>query len=58
MLNNWSFMRIIRVIGGSYLLVNGIIDQEYVFVGLGILILVQGIMNLGCSNNSCDINKK
>ena len=57
-LNNWSFMRIIRVIGGSYLLINGIIDQEYVFVGLGLLILVQGVMNMGCggacANNSCE----
>ena len=58
LLHNWSFMRIIRVIGGSYLLIAGYIDQEYVFVGVGFLILIQGIMNIGCggncSSNSCE----
>ena len=51
-------MRIIRVVGGSYLLINGYLDQEYVFIGVGALILIQGFMNMGCGGactyNSCE----
>ena len=62
-LKNWPLMRIIRVAGGSFLLINGIIDKEYVFVGVGLFILIQGIFNIGCSsgncaNNSCSTTEK
>ena len=52
---DWSFMRIIRIVGGSYLTITGFLDQEYIFIGIGAFILIQGILNTGCGG-TCTTN--
>ncbi len=59
-LQNWSFIRILRVIFGTMMLITGFQTMEFVpFIIAGIL-LYQGVRNVGCggccsSTDSCDV---
>ena len=61
LLHNWSFMTGVRIAAGIYLFINGLVVHEYLFVGLGGLVFVQGVMNWGCggncTSNSCATKK-
>lgn len=61
LMNNWSFMRGVRIAGGIYLLIDGVVTHQYLFVGLGGFVLLQGVMNWGCGGNcssgSCTTKK-
>jgi len=52
----WSFMRVIRLALGGYLIADGIMRMDLLAGGLGILLLYQGILNTGCcGSNGCSI---
>ena len=44
-------MRTTRVLSGSFLIIFGLRDAEYLFVGLGLLFLIQGVLDKGCSTS-------
>jgi hypothetical protein len=54
----WSFMRIIRLFMGVFLIFQGIVASQYIAVILGLGFALIPLLNLGCgcSGSSCDIN--
>jgi hypothetical protein len=56
----WSFMRIIRLLMGVFLIVQGIVAHQYIAVLLGIGFALMPLLNLGCGceGSSCNINTK
>lgn len=54
----WSFMRIIRLFMGVFLIFQGIVASQYIAVILGLGFALMPLLNLGCgcSGSSCDIN--
>jgi hypothetical protein len=54
----WSFMRIIRLFMGVFLIFQGIVASQYIAVILGLGFTLMPLLNLGCgcSGSSCDIN--
>ena len=49
-LNNWHWMRILRLGIGAYGLIDGIQRTEILMIVLGALFVIQAIFNWGCSN--------
>ena len=57
---NWHLMRYIRILLALYLFYNAYETREWFFIAFGLFFLIQGILNLGCSPNGCNVqyNKK
>lgn len=63
LLKGWDFVRILRLVIGLAVGYNGILEQDYLLMFLGGVLLFQSVANTGCgfgSSGSCDIdpNKK
>ena len=58
LLNNWHIMRIIRIVLAVFLFFNAYETHEWFFVVFGLFFLVQGVFNLGCGGNSCNVDYK
>lgn len=56
----WTFLRALRLIIGSLVLYNGIVDVDYPFIFIGGILLYQSLLNTGCGmgNSSCEIESK
>jgi hypothetical protein len=54
----WSFMRIIRLLMGVFLIIQGIVAHQFMAVALGSSFALLPLLNLGCGceGSSCDIN--
>ena len=52
---NWNIMRWLRVVFAVFLFVQAYETHQWFFIFFGLFFLVQGILNLGCSNNNCEI---
>ena len=56
-LQNWNFMRIIRLLLGLAILIQGIISNDFTSMILGIVFTAMPVFNIGCwGANSCAIN--
>ena len=58
-LNNWHWMRIIRLGIGAYGLIDGIQRSEILMIVLGSFFIIQAIFNWGCSScasGNCKVN--
>ena len=56
-LQGWNFMRIIRLVLGVVILVQGIITKDFLTAVLGILFAGMAIANAGCcGTNGCAVN--
>ncbi|MFV0141092.1 hypothetical protein [Empedobacter falsenii] len=54
-LSNWNFMRIIRLVLGIVIIVQGIQAQQWMLVVLGGLFTLMPLFNIGCcSTTGCD----
>ena len=55
----WSFMRVMRLLMGIFLIVQGVYAQQWmaVFLGLGFSLLPILNMDCGCEGSSCAINE-
>lgn len=55
--HGWGFLRMLRLSIGLVVGYNGILEQDYLLMFLGGLLLYQAIWNTGCGmgNNSCSI---
>jgi hypothetical protein len=60
-LKNWSVMRFLRLAVGAWALTNGMMQKDFLLLGLSAFVLFQAITNTGCGvagNCSTPINKK
>lgn len=48
-LRSWNLMRVIRLAVGIFIVVQGIIMKEWMFIGLGALFTIMPLLNVGCS---------
>jgi len=58
LLNNWGWLRIVRLIIGGYVFYGGVIQTDYLMLFFGGLFLVQSIFNFGCvacTTGNCEI---
>ena len=62
LLNDWSFFRVLRVVIGGILMIDGVATGMTISVIIGGIFLYQGIFNLSCggacSGGSCEIPPK
>jgi len=52
-LRNWNVTRFLRLIVGIFVVVQGIISREWMFVFLGGLFALMSLMNMGCGTSGC-----
>jgi hypothetical protein len=58
-LNNWNFMRSLRLVMGLWVIYSSITDNQPLLGVLGALFVYQAIMNLGCcGSGGCNISVK
>ncbi len=56
-LQGWNFMRIVRLLVGIIIVIQGIVVGETVTIILGILFAGMSIANMGCcGTNGCAVN--
>ncbi|MFH6967199.1 hypothetical protein [Flavobacterium sp. FlaQc-28] len=51
-LRNWNFMRVLRLVLGIFIIVQGIMAKEWLLIGLGGLFSLMPLMNIGCCGTS------
>lgn len=55
LLQGWHFMRILRVLLGAIIVVQGITAKDTSFILIGSLLAVMGFLNIGCGPAGCGI---
>lgn len=54
---NWNFMRLLRLAMGILIIVQGFMDNQWMFVALGGLFSLMPFLNIGCyGTSSCSIS--
>ncbi|MCB9032343.1 MAG: hypothetical protein H6553_00740 [Chitinophagales bacterium] len=57
LLQQWNFVRVLRLILGLIITISSIQTTDYIFIVLGAILSLMAIFNIGsCSNGSCNIN--
>ena len=56
LLSNWNLMRIIRLVLGTVILVQGIIGKDFVSIVFGVLFGGMAVLNMGCCSGGCSVN--
>lgn len=51
-LKNWNFMRLLRLVMGIFIMIQAIMTQQWLIVGLGGLFSLMPLMNMGCCGTS------
>ena len=58
-LQKWNFMRIIRLIFGVAILVQGIIIKDVMTILIGVAFGIMAVINAGCCHsNFCSVNSR
>lgn len=52
-LMNWSFMRLLRLVLGGIVMVQGIMVHEVPYAVIGGLLMLMAIANIGCNGGAC-----
>lgn len=47
-LRNWNLMRVLRLALGIFIIVQGVMEKEWLLIGLGSLFSLMPLMNTGC----------
>ncbi len=55
-LQNWSLIRLIRIIFGVLAVVQGMMVNDMGFKMAGTLLLLTAVANIGCCGGSCSVN--
>ncbi|MEG1574669.1 MAG: hypothetical protein RR293_03390 [Bacteroidales bacterium] len=58
---NWSITRILRLTAGIGIAIYAVVSENYMFLLLSIILIVQSIINMsccGCSSEGCNINRE
>lgn len=50
---SWSFMRLLRLVLGGIILVQGILSNEIPYAVIGGLLMLMAIANIGCNGGAC-----
>lgn len=58
MLQNWNWMRAIRLVFGIALLAQGFYYHELAAIGIGGILSTMAIMNTGCMGGACAVPVK
>lgn len=58
LLKNWDLLRITRLLAGLGIIVMAILEKQLILSIMGVLLLIQAIMNFGCGPNGCHIPDK
>lgn len=56
MLQNWNIVRLLRLIMGFGLLIQGITSHHTIMIAIGGLLFLQGVLNFGCCGSACNTN--
>jgi len=51
-LKTWDFMRVLRLALGIFIIVQGVVARDWLFIGAGVLFSLMTIMNIGCCGAS------
>jgi hypothetical protein len=55
LLNDWHFMRFLRLALAVFLSVQAYVTHEWFFIAFAVFFLFQAIFNLGCGPSGCKI---
>ena len=55
MLASWNWVRIIRLVFGGIGLAQGIATHNNILSAIGVLLLFQGVFNVGCCGTACAV---
>ncbi|MBS1737914.1 MAG: hypothetical protein JSS98_15125 [Bacteroidetes bacterium] len=51
-LKTWDFMRVLRLALGIFIIVQGVVARDWLFIGAGVLFSLMPILNIGCCGAS------
>ncbi|MDR2206714.1 MAG: hypothetical protein LBE36_11245 [Flavobacteriaceae bacterium] len=55
-MKNWNFMRLLRLLLGIAIIVQGVVSREWIFTFIGVLFSLMPLLNIGCCGVSgCDL---
>lgn len=54
MLQYWNIVRLLRLLIGFGLLIQGITGQHTITIAIGGLLFLQGVLNMGCCGPVCN----
>lgn len=57
-MKSWGWMRVVRLILGIIIVVQGIMMREWLYMILGGFFTLFAIMNVGCCGTSCTVPRK
>lgn len=53
-LRNWNFMRVLRLAMGIFIMIQGLLTNQWLITGLGGLFSLMSLMNMGfCGTSGC-----
>jgi hypothetical protein len=52
-LNTWDWIRLLRLLLGGALIVQGFLDSDWLAGGVGAFFALSAMFNLGCGGGSC-----
>lgn len=58
LLQGWHFMRILRVLLGVIIIIQGITAKDSSFILIGLLLAAMGVFNIGCGPAGCGVPHK
>jgi len=53
MIKGFNWVRLIRSLAGTIALYQGVVSYNTILGAVGVLLLIQGIFNMGCSGLTC-----
>lgn len=56
MLQHWNIVRLLRLLIGLGLLIQGITGHHTIMIAIGGLLFLQGVLNMGCCGPACNTN--
>ena len=56
-LTGWTISRALYLVIGSYIVVQSLLDKQWVFVALGGYFAAMGLFAFGCAGGHCSANK-
>lgn len=48
-IRSWSFLRILQLVLGTYILIESFQARQKILIGLGVLFVLIALINLGCT---------
>ncbi|MFN8248774.1 MAG: hypothetical protein U0T68_07500 [Ferruginibacter sp.] len=56
--SNWNFMRVLRLALGIFIIAQGIVAQDWIFIIAGSIFSLMPILNMGCcATSSCSVQQ-